>query len=148
MFSYIRDPYDPLQAFGLFRRRMDHLFRELDDVVGTRTQPREVWPRVNLADTKDAFILQAEIPGLGVEDIDLSVTAESLTLRGERKEKAPEGYSVHRQERRGLRFSRSVALPARVDVERVSAEVRNGLLVVTLPKHPEDRPRSITIKTN
>ncbi|MEZ4380878.1 MAG: Hsp20/alpha crystallin family protein [Nannocystaceae bacterium] len=148
MFSYIRDPYDPLQAFGLFRRRMDHLFRELDDVVGPRTQPREVWPRVNLADTKDAFVLQAEIPGLGVEDVDLSVTAESLTLRGERKEKAPEGYSVHRQERRGLRFSRSIALPSRVDVERVSAEVRNGLLVVTLPKHPEDTPRSITIKTN
>ena len=148
MFSYIRDPYDPLQAFGLFRRRMDHIFRELDDVVGARARPSTVWPRINLRESDQAYVVEAEVPGLKVEELDVMATAESLTIRGERKESAPEGYSVHRREWSALRFSRSIALPARIDVDGVLAEVKDGLLTVTLPKHPEVKPRSIAIKAS
>jgi HSP20 family protein len=146
MFSYILDPRDPLQTLGVFRRRMNHLLHDLDDVA--RARPAPAAPRINLRDADDAFIVEAEVPGLGVDDIDVRATGESLTIRGERKESAPEGYSVHRNERRALRFSRSLALPARVDVAAVSAEVKDGILTVTLPKHPDVQPRAITVRAS
>jgi HSP20 family protein len=74
------------------------------------------------------------------------VTADSLTVQGERKTPAPEGYAVHRQERGQLRFANSFAMPSRIDTEKVTATVKHGVLTVHLPKHPESQPKSITVK--
>ena len=91
-------------------------------------------------------LLTAEVPGLGENDIQISATMDSLTIAGERKAAAPEGYAAHRQERGALRFARSFALPAKIDVDKVSASVKNGVLTVTMPKHPESQPKAITVK--
>lgn len=147
MLTYWMDLSDPFRAFDTLRRRMDQVFRDYDDQAGPRARGG-LFPRASLRDTKEAFVLTAEVPGLSDKDLEIAATSESLTVSGERKAGAPEGYAAHRRERGDYRFSRSFALPARVDVERISAEVRNGLLTVTLPKHPEVTPKSIAVKAS
>lgn len=146
MMTYWMDLNDPYRAFDTLRRRMDQVFREYDE--GASSRPRAPYPVADLRDTKDAFTLTAEVPGLTEKDINISVTADSLTVQGERKSAAPEGYAVHRQERGQLKFARSFALPTRVDVEKVTATVKYGVLTVHLPKHPESQPKSITVKAS
>jgi len=135
-------------ALDDFRRRMDRLFEGFDarwsvgDAYGTG------WPAVELRDSGAELVLEADVPGLTDKDIQLTVTQDTLGLTGERKADAPEGYAVHRRERSVQRFSRAWALPTKVDVERVVATVKNGVLSVTLPKAAESRPRQITIKAS
>jgi HSP20 family protein len=69
-----------------------------------------------------------------------------LTIRGERRDDAPEGYTTHRKERSAARFSRTVALPAQVETDDVQANLKNGVLELRLPKAAAERPRTITIK--
>jgi HSP20 family protein len=146
MTTYWMDLSDPYRAFDTLRRRMDQVFREYDVDAGGRVKP--TYPRADLRDVKDAFVLTAEVPGLTEKDINISVTADSLTIQGERKTPAPEGYAVHRQERGQLRFANSFAMPSRIDTEKVSATVKHGVLTVHLPKHPESQPKSITVKAH
>lgn len=145
MFTYFRDPYDPFRTFDILRARLDQALRDLDD---NQTRARPVWPRVNLYDRGEAFEVQAEVPGLREEDLDISATGESLTIKGERKVATPEGYTVHRSERGAHRFARTVAMPAKIDASEVSAALKDGILTVTLPKRPESKPRSITVKAH
>jgi len=147
MLTYWMDFNDPFRAFDNLRRRMDQVFREYDETAGSRARTT-TYPRASLRDTKEAFVLTAEVPGLAESDLQLTATSDSLSIAGERKAQAPEGYSAHRQERGSFRFARSFALPARIDVEKVSAVVRHGLLTVHMPKHPESQPKSIAVKTS
>jgi HSP20 family protein len=106
------------------------------------------WPRVNVYDTGSEFLVQALVPGLSDKDLNLTLTQDGLTLAGERQARVPEGYSVHRQERGNVKFSRSFNFPTRVDVEKVSAEVKNGVLTVRLAKAADAQPRQITVKAS
>lgn len=144
MLSYWMDFNDPLRTFEALRRRMDQTLREFAD--GEVRGQNLAYPRAGLRDNKDSYVLVAEVPGLTESELQLSATQESLTISGERKATAPKGYAVHRRERGDLRFSRSFALPARIDSDNVTAELKNGLLVVTMPKHPEAQPKQITVK--
>jgi HSP20 family protein len=129
---------------------MDRLFQDFDGArwsVGTRDGlATQGWPRTNLCDAGGEILLVAEVPGLGQKDVLISATQDVLTLSGERKADAPEGYSVHRKERAGVKFSRSFALPCRIDVEKTSATVKNGIVTVTMAKAPEAQPRKIAVK--
>jgi HSP20 family protein len=144
MLTYWMDMNDPYRAFESVRRRMDQVFREYDE--GASTRARLTYPCASLRDTKEAFVLTAEVPGLTEGDVQITATMDSLTLAGERKSVAPEGYAAHRQERGALRFARSFALPAKIDVEKITAGLKNGVLTVTMPKHPESQPKAITVK--
>jgi HSP20 family protein len=144
MLTYWMDMNDPYRAFDSVRRRMDQVLREYDEAAGSRA--RATYPRASLRDTKEGFVLTAEVPGLAEGDINITATMDSLTLSGERKAPVPEGYAVHRQERGALRFARSFALPAKIDVEKISAGLKHGVLTVTMPKHPEAQPKSISVK--
>jgi len=144
MLTYWMDMNDPFRALENVRRRMDQVLRDYDETAIGRA--RATYPRASLRDTKDAFVLTAEVPGLAEGDINITATMDSLTLSGERKSPAPEGYAVHRQERGALRFARSFALPAKIDVEKITAGLKLGVLTVTMPKHPESQPKAITVK--
>ena len=111
------------------------------------TFARTGFPRVNLHDSGGALVLAAEVPGLDEKDVKLSVYQDVLSLQGERKSEAPEGYAVHRQERPAARFSRSFTLPCKVDPEKTVASLKDGILTVTLPKAPEAQPRQIAVRT-
>jgi HSP20 family protein len=122
------------------RRRMDRVFEGMDT-----GEVDHDWPRVTTRDDGTAYSVRAFVPGLSDKDIKLMLNQDVLTLSGERKVETPPGYSVHRQERPSVRFSRSFALPGKVDPEKITATVRHGVLEVTLQKAPESQPRQITV---
>lgn len=129
------------------RRRMARTFEEEALGYGTeRDTFSATWPRTAIYDSDNELVLKAELPGVGEKDFNLSIHEDVLTLSGERKTRVPEGYAAHRQERGAMRFSRSFTLPQRVDVEKTTALIKNGILTVTLPKHPEAKPRQITVR--
>ena len=134
--------YDELQ------RRMSRVFADLDR--GRRgdlwTTTRGSWPAVNLYDTGEELLLVAQVPGVPQEAISISANQDVLTITGERKADLPEGYSVHRQERGDVTFSRSFTFPCKVDLEKATATTKDGLLTVRLAKAPEAKPRQITVQ--
>ncbi len=107
-----------------------------------------VWPRLNLLDTGSALLIKAEVPGLTEKDVNVTINEDVLTLSGERKPDAPEGYSVHRQERAPIQFARSLTLPCKVIPEKVSASIKDGVLSITLPKVQEAQPRQIAVRAS
>jgi HSP20 family protein len=116
---------------------MDHLRRGVYDAGPS-------WPRTSAYETKEALIVVAEVPGLTEKDLEITLEKHVLTLAGERKSNVPEGVLPQRQP---ARFSRSFALPERLDTEGLTAELKDGVLTVRLPKVPEAQPRKIAIKT-
>lgn len=129
------------------RRQMDRYLNELAD--GPRsTEWSRGWPRMELIDSKSELVIRGELPGLSEQDVDVSVNQDVVTVSGERKVEIPEGYKVHRHERASVKFSKSFALPCRVDLDKAAAVARNGILTITLPKAPESQPRQIAVKAN
>lgn len=155
MLSRYSDIDRSFSVINQLRRGMDRLFEEGAHASG-RGYPEEferVWsrgrfPRITFTDAGETLVLEAEMPGLGDKDVQLSIQKEVLTLAGERKSDAPEGYYVHRQERSPIRFSRSFALPCKVDPEKSTATLKDGVLNVTLSKIPDEQPRQIAINAN
>jgi HSP20 family protein len=132
------------------RRQMGRLMEEFDTEGGgfasEGLMSSRAWPRARLLDAGANLVLKAELPGLKDKDLKLSIHDNVLTLSGTRPAYEPEGYTVHRHERAAIQFSRSFPLPVRVNSEKTSAEVQNGILSVTLPKHAESLPREISVK--
>jgi HSP20 family protein len=137
-----------------WQRRWDP-FRELQREVGRLFEgldpfqlPRHVrqYPPINVYDAGDGYVLSAQLPGGAPEDVELTITGETLTMRGERKR--PEGVkddSYRRQERPVGRWARTITLPDRVDSAQVSASFTNGILSVHLPKAESAKPRHINV---
>ncbi|MBN1561944.1 Hsp20/alpha crystallin family protein [candidate division KSB1 bacterium] len=106
-----------------------------------------VWtPRVDVKETKDAYEVLADLPGMEKKDINISLHDNVLTVSGERKYEKSEDKNSHFQERVYGNFSRSFRLPYQVDHKDVHAEYKNGVLKVVLQKSPEAKPREIEIK--
>jgi HSP20 family protein len=122
-----------------------HMFDDVLDAVAPSAVPAG-WPAITLRENDNAFVLEAEVPGLKGEEISIVVEKGTLVLSGARKTDAPAGYRVLVRERVPARFSRTLALPARVDAENVAAKLANGVLTITLPKVAEARPRQIAVK--
>lgn len=143
-----------LARFPTFRdvlglqQEIDRAFRITRPVAATPSENFALWsPAVDVYEDQEGITLTAELPGLAVEDIDLRVENDTLTLKGERKlerEDKREGY--RRVERSYGTFSRSFSLPDTVDTERIKAESKNGVLKVFLPRREETKPRQIQVK--
>lgn len=155
MLSRYSDLDRTFSVMDQLRRRMDRLFEEATPAQarGYNEEPERVWsrahfPQITFSDAGANLVLEAEMPGLTEKNIQLSIQKEVLTLAGDRKSDAPEGYYVHRQERTPIRFSRSFTLPCKVDPEKSIAALKNGVLTITLAKAPDEQPRNIAIKVN
>ena len=125
------------------RRRLENLFGETERRSTTRLSGS--WPHANLYDAGTALVALLEVPGLNEDDIEIEAHADALTVTGARKTQSPEGYRVHRSERRPGRFSRSFGLPCKVDLEKTKASLKNGLLTITLEKAVEAQPKRIAV---
>jgi HSP20 family protein len=103
---------------------------------------------MDMIETKDNLIVKASVPGIKPEDIDVSVTGDVLTIRGETasEEKIEQG-SYLRQERRFGKFERSLTLPTLVTADKADAKFEHGVLTLTLPKAEQAKPKSIKVKT-
>jgi len=108
---------------------------------------RRGWaPALDVAETDEAVVVKAEVPGIDAKDLEVTVTGAVLTIKGEkREEKEEKDKRHHRVERAYGAFSRSVDLPEEVDAEKIQAECKDGVLTVTMPKKPEAKGRRITI---
>ncbi len=118
-------------------------FREL-----TRTMPSGAAfvPSFEVKERKDAFTVKADLPGVREEDLDVSLTENRLTISGTRdEEKKEEGERYYTYERSYGNFTRSFTLPEGIDAEHIEAELKDGVLNVTLPKRPEVQPKKISL---
>ena len=124
--------------------------RGIHDETDRAWDPRSTeHPPLNVWSNEDETIVQAELPGLAADDIDISVVQNTLTLRGSRKpEELKEGESYHRRERGAGRFVRSLELPFEVDNSKVMAECKHGVLSIRLPRAEEHKPKKIAIKVS
>ncbi len=132
------DPFRELQ------REVGRLFESLEPFQSSRRA--YVYPPLNLYDAGERYIISAQLPGVVSGEIELTITGETLTMRGERKRAdGVKDDSYRRQERPMGRWSRTVALPDRVDSTKVSASFSNGILTVSLPKAESAKPRHIIV---
>ncbi len=136
---------DAFSEAGELRRRMHELFEGAGD-ASAGVARAGVHPPVNLYETGDSYVLTTELPGLRVEDIEVTVERDRLTLGGERRIEHPQDASLHRVERRAGAFRRTLQLPLEVDGEKVEAVYRNGVLTLRIPKSPQHQPRRISIQ--
>lgn len=138
--------WEPVREFMTLREAMDRL---MDDAF-TRPLSQDGFttlPAMDLMETDDDVIVKAVLPGLKAEDVQISVTGDIFTLRGEVKqeEERKDAKYLIREQRYGT-FERSVRLPSNVVTDKAKAEFENGILTVTLPKSEAVKPRTITIK--
>jgi HSP20 family protein len=137
-----RSPFGELERM---RRQMDRLFEGLSG-PGQQRVTAGVFPLANLTETKDNFLVRAELPGLSSNELDIQATANSVLISGERKIPAEKEARYHRREREAGRFSRVVSLPHEINPDRVEAGLVNGILTVKLPKTEIAKPRQISVK--
>jgi len=141
--------YDPFRDLRTLQEEVNRLFstnltRAFGDDEGIG---RGAWaPSVDIYENKDQIVLEAELPGMKQEDFDLSIENNVITLRGERRfEKETKDENYHRIERSYGGFSRAFAIPATVDEERISADYKDGVLKIALPKKEQAKPKPIRI---
>jgi HSP20 family protein len=132
----------------------DHLFKTFDSAVrGGRAGEQGLtgaWtPLVDVFEDADGVTLKVELPEVDASDVDLHVEDNTLTLRGERKfEQATSENAYQRLERAYGAFQRSFALPSTIDAEHISAESKDGVLRIRLPKRVETKPRQIKVQVD
>lgn len=132
-------------------REMERLQNEMNRLFDSYTPAHRrgalSYPALNIWSNKDGLMVTAEVPGIGPEEMDIHVAGDTLTLSGERKpEVTGEDVRYHRQERGFGSFNRAIQLPYNIDVNKVEATFRNGVLQIALPRAEEDKPRKITVK--
>jgi HSP20 family protein len=127
--------WDPLRDLLAIQHRLERL---------ASSGPQGWAPAVDLCETTEVFIVTAELPGLSREQINIEVNDGRLTLRGRRDARVPcEQY--HQVERGHGEFSRTFAMPPTVDAGKISADLRDGVLTITIPKAPEKSPRKVDV---
>jgi HSP20 family protein len=129
-------------------RLQSEMSRLFEAYYPDRRRPAPAYPALNVWTNEEGLNVTAEVPGVSPDDIEISVVGDTLTLSGTRKpEELDENTRYHRQERGYGDFTRSLQLPFQVDVNKVEATFRNGVLMVAMPRAEEDKPRKITVKS-
>src|SRR3990172_13368691 len=134
--------WEPAREMMTLREAMDHLF---DDAFTRPLSLRDGWsvPAVDMFQTDNEVVVKASIPGFKADDVQISVTGEILTLRGEMKqEDEKKDKAWHIREQRWGSFERAVPLPTEVIADKAKAEFENGILTIILPKAEEVKPKT------
>ncbi len=140
--------WDPFQEMLNLRRTVDRLF--------DNASPERDWPQtstwglaVDMVENKDDFVVKASIPGINPDDLDISYSDETLTIKGEIKEdKEVKEDQYHLRERRIGSFIRSITLPTKIKGEAIEASYQDGVITLRLPKAEEVKPKRIAIKVS
>jgi HSP20 family protein len=136
---------DPVSGILALQRELERVF---EHPLGFDPGPsgRGVFPPVNVFRDRDGYTVRLEVPGVAPEDLHIEAQSRTLTISGERKVAPPEGGAYHRRERGMGRFSRSLQLPADLDLGKIEATYKHGLLTIRVPKTEEAKPRQIIVK--
>lgn len=144
--------WEPAREMMTLREAMDRLF---DDAFTRPLSLRDAWsvPAIDMYQTDDEIVVKAALPGIKTDEVQINITGEVLTLKGEvrheeEKTSSPQGKEKawHIREQRYGSFERSIALPTDVVADKAKAEFENGILTITLPKAEEVKPKVINIK--
>jgi HSP20 family protein len=129
---------------------MDALFNQFGAARPSRSGWGGVFPAVNLYEDGEQYVLTTELPGVDADEIEVSIEGATLTISGQKKIDYSKlaGASIHRRERQSGSFRRAFELPSVIDADKVEARMRNGVLMLRLPKSPEYQPRQIAVKTS
>lgn len=127
--------WDPIRDLLAIQQRLDRF----------APGPSGWTPAVDILETADRYIVTAEVPGMSRDDLDISVHEGRLTLSGERRGRIPPCEQYHRVERGHGSFSRTFHLPVPMDSERITADLRDGVLTVTCPKAANGSARRIQV---
>lgn len=141
----IENAASPWAGFQELENQLERVF------YGPRVRsPQAAWaPAVDIYETADAYVLQADLPGLKREDIEVQVVENQISIRGTRKrEERSKEKGFRRNERAEGRFERSFRIKDGIDPSKVEAQFENGVLTVTLHKPEETKPRNIEVKIN
>ncbi len=154
MFNLVTWPRDPWSIFDELESLQDDMNRVFSGSSTNRAEregrswrnsPR--YPLMNVWSSEEGLVIDAELPGVNPEDVDVSVTGDELTLRGKvNAVDAAEGETHHRRERPRGEFARTLTLPFRAKAEGVKANYRNGVLRLTIPRSDDEKPKRIAIE--
>ena len=126
---------------------MNRLFENFfEDMPPTRTYGA-AYPALNTWEDGDHAYVEAELPGMSMDDVEIYVSGGEVTINGERKLGQPENATWHRRERSHGRLSRTVKLPWQLDADKVEATLRDGVLSVRLPKCESCKPKKVKVAT-
>jgi HSP20 family protein len=139
--------WEPVREMLTLREAMDRLF---DDAFTRPINLRDGgWsaPAVDMYQTDDEVVVKAALPGFKADEVQINITGDVLTVRGEMKhEEEKKEKAWHIREHRWGTFERSIALPTTVTADKAVADFENGILTITLPKAEEVKPKTITVK--
>ena len=138
--------WEPAREMMTLREAMDRLF---DDAFTRPLSLRDGWsaPAIDMYQTDDEIIVKAALPGFKPDEVQINITGEVLTLKGEvKQQEEKQERAWHMREQRWGTFERSVVLPTDVVSEKAKAEFENGILTISLPKAEEVKPKVINIK--
>jgi len=138
--------WEPAREMMSLRDAMDRLF---DDAFTRPLSLRDGWsvPAIDMYQTDDEIVVKAALPGIKSDEVQINITGEVLTLKGEVKhEEEKNDKAWHIREQRFGSFERSVILPTDVIADKAKAEFENGVLTISLPKAEEVKPKTITVK--
>jgi HSP20 family protein len=136
----VRDPFAAL--LGL-QRAMEGAMG--NDWFGSRISGSGAFPLVNVFNDGEDFVLVAELPGVKKEDLDIQVRGDTVRIQGKKSIADAEDASVHRRERAAGQFDRTLTLPAELDAAKVSAQYRDGVLTLRLPRAESAKLRTVAI---
>ena len=143
--------WEPFDGLTRMQSRINALFNDVFDRANGHLQAYsgEWSPAVDILESRDSYLIRAELPGMKREEILLEYKEGALTLSGEKKFESPaEGVSYHRSERTSGKFARSFYLPQTIKQDGISATFRDGILEVHVPKADEAKPKQIAISVN
>jgi HSP20 family protein len=142
------DRWDPVRNFGDIQGEVNRLFDSFFGRPATMAVGERMWaPLADVCETKDDLYVTFELPGLREKDVNVSITGDMLTVKGERRfERDPNGENYYRLERVYGKFERSIPLPIPVQADKVKASYRDGVLEIRLPKVEAVKPKEIKIE--
>ena len=144
-------PWKPVEELTTLRREMDTLWDRFfpEKHPQERFLGHEWLPSIDLTETKDKYIVKAEMPGLEAKDVDLSITDDILTIRGEKREETETRDEHHFfVERHWGSFERQIKLPTLVKTDKIDASFDKGVLTISMPKTEEAKKKEIKIKVH
>ncbi len=142
------DLYDPWEDFEKLQNEINDLFNTNRTPESRGLYDRTISPPIDIVENPDDFTVYCDVPGMSIDDLDISITQDILTLKGEKKSDIDkEDEKVYRQETWSGKFQRTLSLPKSVDTNKVDATLKDGVLHIVLPKKEEQKPKQITVQT-
>lgn len=140
--------WDPFREMWTLRSAMDRLFENALSGTQTTWQPTQWDLALDVAETEDGYLVKASLPGINPDDLEITFTNNTLTIKGEVKEdEEVEQARYHLRERRRGTFTRSISLPSGIKADEISASYDAGVLKLHLPKADEVRPKRIEVQS-